>query len=311
MNFLQLECFISIVKNNSYTKASQEMSISVSSLSKYIKSMEEELHVQLLSRDKHNVHLTSAGEEVLLMAEKVLSEYRSTQLRLKKYAFTDVIRLGAIEHIGKLGLTTPISQFMSSHPNIQIDLNLGDTHSLMENLDAGHCDLAIVAYSRSIDGTLSNLDEFHTERYFFYTLLEDSYQLVLHKHHPLASRKTVSWNDIRDEKFLLLGKRYHVSKLIRNAFALHNIQPDIVLECEQTDPILGLIDAGFGVSLLSSGVVSSRQHILTIPMDRPISRNTVLVVPKDNRSRSIQTFVDTLAEYYRKRSVQNILPDSL
>ena len=62
MLFKQMQYFISIVKNNSFTEAAEENYISQSAISQAIKSLEDELGVELLKRSNRSFTLTSAGE---------------------------------------------------------------------------------------------------------------------------------------------------------------------------------------------------------------------------------------------------------
>lgn len=75
MLFKQMQYFISIVKNNSFTEAAEENYISQSAISQAIKSLEDELDVKLLERKNRGFTLTNAGEyfykQSLLMVDEV------------------------------------------------------------------------------------------------------------------------------------------------------------------------------------------------------------------------------------------------
>lgn len=75
MIFKQMQYFISIVKNNSFTEAGEENYISQSAISQAIKSLEDELGVKLLQRKNRGFTLTNAGEyfykQSLLMVDEV------------------------------------------------------------------------------------------------------------------------------------------------------------------------------------------------------------------------------------------------
>ena len=79
MLFKQMQYFISIVKNNSFTEAAEENYISQSAISQAIKSLEDELGVELLKRSNRSFTLTSAGEyfykQSLIMVDEVDDVY--------------------------------------------------------------------------------------------------------------------------------------------------------------------------------------------------------------------------------------------
>ena len=67
MDIDQLKYFVSVVKYNSFTLASEQLCISQSSLSKHIKAMENELGISLLDRSTRNVRLTSGVIKQVLL----------------------------------------------------------------------------------------------------------------------------------------------------------------------------------------------------------------------------------------------------
>ena len=83
----QLKYVMAIVKHQHLTNASYEVSISQSSLSKYLKKVEEELDgVQLFDRTTRNVKLTDAGQEFAKYASRIIAEYENMMSAMKEFA---------------------------------------------------------------------------------------------------------------------------------------------------------------------------------------------------------------------------------
>ena len=66
MKRMQLEYFVRIVEEKSFTKAAEKLFISQPALSKSIRALEAELGVTLFKRDPRELSLTSEGERLLL-----------------------------------------------------------------------------------------------------------------------------------------------------------------------------------------------------------------------------------------------------
>lgn len=94
--FKQMQYFISIVKNNSFTEAAEENYISQSAISQAIKSLEDELGVKLLKRSNRSFTLTDAGEYFYKQSIIMVDEVDRLEQNIKKIAMqkNDILRIG-------------------------------------------------------------------------------------------------------------------------------------------------------------------------------------------------------------------------
>lgn len=74
MELQKLKCFVAVADKLSFTRAADELYFSVPTVTHHIKSLEEQMGVQLLFRDKHSVRLTPAGETFYPVARDILSK---------------------------------------------------------------------------------------------------------------------------------------------------------------------------------------------------------------------------------------------
>lgn len=303
MRIFQLQCFLAIVECKSFTKASYQLSISQSSLSKYISKLEDEFHIQLFDRRKRQLLLTPAGENFLPYARKAFCEYQEIKKQLLEYSYGGSIRIGSVDHMGKVGLTTPIAQFIEKFPEgcIQINIKISPSIQVIEGLLAGKTDIAFTAYIRDPVREVSNFDAYDLTDYYINTLVRDEYRVILSKNHPLASRESVSWEDLANEKLLILDKTNIVNQMIRDAFSFRHLQPHIAFECNQTDALLGMAASGFGISLLSDRVATTSYNIKKVKLIDSLTRDTCVIVPMEymRRKKLIYHFTKHIETWYR------------
>ena len=303
MDLFQLKCFLSIVRYKSFTEASYEVALSQSALSKHISKLEDELKVKLFDRSKRQTELTPAGQEFVLYAKTILNSYEQSIAAMKKYAVGGILHIGSIEHMGRVGLTTPIASFLNLFPEgeVEIELIKGDTVTLMNQLGARKIDMAFIAYITSARKDISNLDGFDLAPYHLYQLVVDDYHLVVSRSHPLAGSSLVSWEQLTGEKLVILDKSYSLNALLRHSFRQMGLEPHIAFECDQVDTILGLVEENFGVTMLSKRIAMTRYDVVPVPMEHPLSRNTVLVVSQDlEQTRKLaQHFVQHIVSYFQ------------
>lgn len=98
MSIEQIICFLAIVNHGSFTEAAYQENISQSSISKQIKKLEDEIGVELFSRNKNKIKLTSAGYEFLKFAKEANFAYYNMLNSISIYKGTAVqtIRIGSI-----------------------------------------------------------------------------------------------------------------------------------------------------------------------------------------------------------------------
>jgi DNA-binding transcriptional LysR family regulator len=299
MDFFQLECFASVLKNKSFTEAAYNMSISQSSLSKHIAKLEDELNVKLFNRSKKNVSLTLAGEEFLEHATLILRDFYKMENSMKRYLTGGIINIGSIEHMGKVGLTTPIATFFNKYPGVEINIEIGDTVTLMNMLIISKIDIAFIAHLVSRVNNQSNLDSFDLKKFKLYTLIEDDYCVIVNEKHEFAEREYVNWEDLKDEKLVILDNSYSLNSIIKGTFSSLEVTPNIVFESNQVDTLLGLVSSNFGISLFSNKIAKADYNIRVVKLNKSITRNTVLVIPNENEKINIlKLFTEHIEDYY-------------
>src|SRR4051812_4357582 len=119
MDVRQLTYFIEVAKYKSFTKASTSLHLSQSTLSKVVKSLEEELNVELIDRSAKKIKLTEAGEIIYAEGEKIMeslddiSTHLYDLMNLKK----GKIKMGIPPIIGFLFFPKIIKEFNQMYPD--------------------------------------------------------------------------------------------------------------------------------------------------------------------------------------------------
>ena len=303
MDLFQLKCFVNVVDQRSFTKAAFEVSSSQSALSKQISKLEDELNVRLFDRSRRVVTLMPAGREFEPHARKLLADYDEMMASIKRFSNSGHLHIGSVDHMGRVGLTTPISTFLKQYPDggVTIDIERGTSLGVMDQLVAGKLDMAFIAHIISPFSKASNIDAYQLDHYRLYTLVVDNYHAIVSRRHRFAGLDVVTWQDLAEEKLVILDKSYGLNAIIRESFRQCGLRPNIAFECDQVDAILGMVEGNFGISILSKRIAATQYDVEAIPIDPPISRNTVLVVPKEveARQRLAGGFVRHIVDYYR------------
>lgn len=145
MTIDQISYFLAIQEYKSFSTAAEELCISLSSLSKHIKSLESELDTKLFERSSRTIKLTKAGEAFVPCAQRFLSTYQDILLQMKEYSFVKekIINIGSIAVLTQYGLTSCIAAFKENYPDISINITEEEHDAVLTLLDKKEIDLAI------------------------------------------------------------------------------------------------------------------------------------------------------------------------
>ncbi|SNV56878.1 LysR family transcriptional regulator [Veillonella rodentium] len=128
----QLEYFVSVVENNSFTQAANEQYISQSAISQQIKALETGLGVELIVREKRSFHLTPAGQYLYRTGKKLLERFHDITVETTRIG-TDArvsLRIGYLNRYSGVILQQTVIRMAKSHKNLDIRMYSGSHEEL-------------------------------------------------------------------------------------------------------------------------------------------------------------------------------------
>src|SRR5690349_6504300 len=136
--------FVRVVEKKSFTAAAKELRVPVSSVSRAVASLEEELGVRLLHRTTRKLSLTDPGEHFFARMQTVVEEADAAARAITGFASepAGLVRITAPPEIGAHELPRIIARILRKHPNLQFELKL--TYNVVDLIEEGF-DLAIRA----------------------------------------------------------------------------------------------------------------------------------------------------------------------
>ncbi|MGY3885781.1 LysR family transcriptional regulator [Aeromonas aquatica] len=123
-NFNELQLFLAVARERSFTRAASKLGVSQSALSHAIKALEERLNMRLLTRTTRSVAPTEVGERIIACLEPRLADLElalGAILQINGTA-TGNLRLSAGEHAVRSLLWPKLKPFLKAHPQIKVEL---------------------------------------------------------------------------------------------------------------------------------------------------------------------------------------------
>ena len=198
MLFKQMQYFISIVKNNSFTEAAEENYISQSAISQAIKSLEDELGVKLLKRSNRSFTLTNAGEYFYKQCLIMVDEVDRIEQNLRKIATqkNDELRIGYINNYCGLEIYNAIIKFSEIYPNIDIEIQTGNHEELYEQMKNNRLDIEINDQRRALSEEYMNHYLYRSPCY-----IEVSNKSLLHE------LKEITFEDLKQIPCIIISSK--------------------------------------------------------------------------------------------------------
>lgn len=146
MDIRQLLYFTTIAEEGSISAAAKKLHLSQPPLSYQMKLLEKELHLPLIERSARGIELTEAGRVLYKRAQGILelSELTRKEMLAMVSGFTGTLHIGTVSSSGASLLGWRIPAFHQKYPQIGFAIHEGNTFELMEMLESGLIELAIV-----------------------------------------------------------------------------------------------------------------------------------------------------------------------
>ena len=143
LDFDLLSAFVAVVECGGFRRAAERLHLTQSTVSQQIKRLEFEAGRALFRRTTRAVVLTEDGEMLLGDARRLLQLEEAARLRLKATQLSGLVRLGAVEEVAGDSLPPALARFALLHPNVRLEVLVGVSAELIEQVDSGGLDVVL------------------------------------------------------------------------------------------------------------------------------------------------------------------------
>ena len=240
MTLTQLEIFSLVAELRGFTAAATRLGIGQSAVSHAIKTLEQELGVELFRRHQSLVEPSDIGQQLLLRARAMLG--LANTLR-QEAADARGMRRGTLR-IGSFGPTSSmkllpsiLERFRALHPGIEVHVDEGPDRQVLQWLDERRVDVGFVVLPE--------------ERFDTFALMEDQMVALLPAAHPLAAQANLKLGELCNDPFILTEAGS--SELVWRLFNAARLTPNVHYRCSQLLSTLDIVSRGDAVSVVSEG----------------------------------------------------------
>lgn len=248
MELRHIRYFLTVAEERHFTRAAARLGIGQPPLSQQIKDLENELGAVLFRRMPYGAELTEAGEAFLAVVKDIPGTAERAaraaqravrgELGLLRVGFTASAAFNSV-------VPAAIRAFRRAYPEVQLQLEEGNTTRLVNGLSEG-----------SLDAVFLRPGFTGSDRFQLRLLSEESMVLVLPENHPAASKTTIALSTLHDNDFLLFPREIgptlydSVIEACRNS----GFEPNIAQLVPQIASVINLVAAEMGVSVVPASM---------------------------------------------------------
>lgn len=273
MQLNQLRYMVAVAEERNYTRAAQRLRIAQPSVSSAVHALERELGASLFHRTRGEVQPTAAGETFLPWARQVLADCEAGREAVRRLAGLQggKVHLGATPSLTTTILPSIVGPFHRRYPGVELDLQEAGSRYLVEGLEQGRLDLAVVILPVQ-ESWVSSV-----------TLKTEELVLAVADDHPLVGRSSVEIEDLRDLPLVMFRDGYDLREVASGACRQAGFQPTLAAGGLEMDGVLALTAAGFGAAVLPISVVQPGRGLYAIPFASGTLSRTIGLVRRRDR----------------------------
>ncbi|GHF79245.1 LysR family transcriptional regulator [Thalassotalea marina] len=271
MDLKQLQYFIAVYEQGSFSHAAKVCYIAQPSISAAISQLESQFNQVLFNRHARGVSATPAGQQLYPLAKQLIGQAKAIQTSLMGDQEKQQFSLGVTKGLGVKRMSTLLKQFISEQP--QMELTLVPQYE--------QCNARII-----IKEELASNESYHV-------IWQEQYLLALPLEHPLSLKDHITLDDLDGVDFI---QRTPCSawQLLQDTLTLSGIQLAIRAKIQTIDYALGLVKAGLGGALVPAHKEIIDQSDICFKPLQQLALHREIVLAYSNTSPLVETLLDCI-----------------
>lgn len=273
MDIRVLRYFLTVAREENFSRAAEVLYLSQPTLSRQIKELEDELEVQLFIRNSRNVHLTQEGQRLRKRAQEIVDLMDRTQAEFASLEgeVSGIIHIGCGETQIMREIAKVAIPLQKEHPGIRFDLYSANADDVADKLDKGLLDFGLIFEPY-------DLRKYETLRLPF----SDTIGFLMPENHPLAEKKRIRFEDLENIPLLMPGQGQTLGSGFSRNLEHHDVSRlNIVCHYNLLFNAAVMVEQGMGIAICLDHLADTTEHTgLTFRPLYPPAQNHLRLVWK-------------------------------
>jgi len=252
---------VAVAEEGTFTGAAAQVHVAQPGVSAQIRRLERELGHALLDRSGRTVRLTAVGAAVLPYARAALDAVAGARLAVDELAglMRGRVAVGMVTSCASVDLPNLLADFHHHHPAVEITLSEANSDRLIDALQDGRLDLALVGLATTLPPGIATQ-----------VVADEPLVAAVSHGDPLAARTTITLDALQQRALISLPRGTGLRSCLDDACAAAGVHPHIAFEASNPDVLVHLAAQGLGVAILPASIANAHlTELHAIAVTRP------------------------------------------
>ena len=304
VSYKVMKYFMAAAHHKSLSKAASDMNISQSAISLAVDSLEKELGLDLLIRQRSKgVSLTVKGQEVLTRIQSILDQVDAFEQDMKglQENISGDLHIGCFTPLGPIVLVPILERMGKAHQAIRANIIEGNVRNIFDNIHRGTVDVGISYDEADISAGLKTK-----------TLAVVPPHVVIPYDHPLAELSAIPLSALIDQPLILLdlpsSRQYYTS-----LFEAAGFHPKFVYKSGNFEMIRSMVGADIGLAILQTcppiDFTQSGTRVVCKPIKENLRKSRLVVAYTQQaiKRSSVKAFVQHCEAYFTTEASRKLI----
>lgn len=294
MDLRQLEMFLAVAENMSFTRAGESLHVAQSAISRKVSMLEDELGELLFKRVNKKIYLTPAGETLLRYARRTFQDLKNATLEISEMAHLKKgrLKIGAGMMACIYLLPPVLEKFKSRFPAIDFEIVTDTTENLLARVRENDLDLGLFVLPIEFPDVE-----------VIPIITEELVVITSPKHPRLSKRTRIRAAELSEYPLILFEQGTYTRRVIDAFFEEAGVRPTVSMEAENVAIIKPLVRIDLGIAIVPLPAVideAARNELHYLHFrDRRLTRQLGLVFQKlDTLPRLLSELVELFKQEY-------------
>lgn len=288
MKIIQLEYFCAVSRYHSITQAARKLYVTQPAISSAIRELEKEFSVNLFTRSKNNLTLTTEGELFYKKASELLEYIEQTSTEFHDLGRqTAPVRIGIPPVLSTVFFPEILVEFQKIHPEIPLEL-----------FEYGSNRAVSLVQQDVIDVALVNMHFYEIDKMHSFRIMTDYVVFCVSPDHRLAGEKEVTVEMLKGEPLIMYNTDSVQNSTLNTVFESAGYKPNVILHASQLYTIQRFVADNLAGAFLYSSVLGNDACFVRIPVVPVITQDIGIVWKKGKYiNSSVEKFIGFMKRY--------------
>lgn len=258
MNLQQLQYFMAVAEEGSFTRAAERCHVSQSGLSAQIQRLERELGAMLFDRTTRTVALTPAGRAALGPARDALLGVTGLQAAVN--GVLGILRghlsVAMVTACTVSPLFDALASFHQAHPSVTVSLSESDSARMVEQIRDGVVDVALIGCAGGPPEDLGSM-----------VIIQEGLVAIARDDQPVAQSASLTLAELAAHSLVCLPRGTGIRAVLDQARDGQASAFTVPLEASAPDTVVDLTRRGLGLGVLSASMAPREPGLVSIPIE--------------------------------------------